>query len=1706
MEKKKERHLFRKVVKIFGWFLGVLILLLVALILFIRSPWGQDVVIQRAAKYVSKKTNSTVEIEKLFITFDGNIMLNGLYLEDNKGDTLVYSKSLEANVPLLPLLRGNGVAVDFLKWDGLKVRILRKDSISGYNFQHLIDAFASEEKTPETQEDAEAAPMKIVIGDVYFTDFDLLFKDDVLGIDADAKLGDLVAQMKKTDLEEMDFRASKIALSDSRISFIQSPSLLPSEDDEESLLPFLQVDELSLNTVSAYYESTEDQLTADVEVGDFLIQLQKADLVHNDIEVGEIRLKNSIIDVRSKTTNKAKEVQKEVEEQAFEWPEIQVIIAKIGLEENYISYFVDEQQVEKGFFNPEAITVENLNLHADDIYLKDKTAGLQLDTFSFVEGSGLNLKEFQLQLAATDQSLSLDALRFHLNNNIIQGKGKLDYLSVASLIDNPDKSKVVLNLPSFQIDTKDAFRFQPDLRNNEYFVNLSRKMLSGNLKISGDLSLLNIPNLNMRWGNGTRISANGNVQHVTNMERLKFDIPKFMAQTKRDDLLRFVSEEELGVELPEDVSLTGYAKGNLEDIYAKAELTTSQGIAVVEGHFKDAETIEFDADLEIKEYKLNELLQNERLGTLSLEVKTSGSGKSINDLNALLDANISSFQLGDYAIKDLAITSEIIDGKGDLLSKYKDENIDIDLDVGLVLDSIASQISAYLNVKGINLQALGLMDRDVRVGLKLDVDFEDSKDGFDAISTMGDGVVVYDNQTYMLGDLLATAHVRSDTTSIWLDNKILQFSVESNSDPAAFGSAMKRHISSYFSKQIRVPDSISHPVKLKMIGRIAQAPVLNQVFLVNVRDLDTIVFGAYFDEEARRLAAQIHAPHINYGGNTLDSLSFTMDTDREEFMFDLGFKNIKAGPLDVPRTRINGNQKDEKLNLVFNAEHKDSTLINIRSEISGTSDELRFHINPEDLILDRNSWQILPDNEIVWTPGRIIIKDFELSDNGEMVRLTNELPDVPGYHVGIAFDNFKLSEILNYLNPDEELAKGNLNGYFALEEPLGKKGVLASLMLENLNIMDVDLGKMTIDAESKSENRFDFEMAMKEGDVDLDLKGDYTAGETTGEPNIDLRINEVKMRALEGFSMGEIRNADGSFSGRFNISGNTKDLKYKGLLNFNDAEFNIAKLNASFGFPSESLRIDNQGVYLNQFTILDENKNELVLRGKIGTENFLNPTFDLKIDADDFQVLHASKDDNDFLYGTAAFDAHGTLTGDLNIPKLRMEINIDDNTDVTYILPSSTVALEERDGVVLFVNREDPDAVLTQTKEESVTFTGFDMNVFLKIGKEAKIAIIIDQETGDNFEIYGDGDLNFVMNPNGRVTLTGIYDIGGGHYEMNLYSLVNRRFELVQGSKVSWAGDPFDAKMDVKAVYRVETSASPLMAPVSSGADPSEKGKYRQVLPFDVYLNVDGELEKPKISFDIGMPEDEQGAVGGQIYGRVQQVNQQEDELNRQVFSLLVLNRFYPNPGSDGSGGGFASIARDNLNDAISDQLNVFSDKLLGKSGFELDFGLDSYTDYQGDSPQQRTQLDIAAQKKLFDDRLIVRVGSEVDLEGRPPSNEPTPLIGNVSLEYLLTENGRYRLKAFRKDSYENVIDGQTIVSGLALIFTQEFNQFDELWQAIIHGETDKEKAERRAAKAKEQERKKRKETKKSKLQEEEELEIKENKTEKEDDGQEDNE
>ncbi|MFO7721041.1 MAG: translocation/assembly module TamB domain-containing protein, partial [Gillisia sp.] len=485
---------------------------------------------------------------------------------------------------------------------------------------------------------------------------------------------------------------------------------------------------------------------------------------------------------------------------------------------------------------------------------------------------------------------------------------------------------------------------------------------------------------------------------------------------------------------------------------------------------------------------------------------------------------------------------------------------------------------------------------------------------------------------------------------------------------------------------------------------------------------------------------------------------------------------------------------------------------------------------------------------------------------------------------------------------------------------------------------------------------------------------------------------------------------------------------------------------------NEILKVDTKGFYFDDFKIGDTKNNSFVVNGEVLMETLLNPKFNLQFDASNFNVLNSTVEDNELYYGIASFDGTARLTGDLNLPRLEVNITVGSNTNVTYVIPEESLAIQERDGVVIFVNRENPDDILTKSSEEkSALIAGMDIRALISIGDGATFNMVLDEQTEDNFQVKGKGDLNFNVYPNGRTTLSGRYEMSGGHYEMSLYGLVKRRFDIAPGSTIIWAGDPLDANLDIRAIYRVETSASALMATQTAGADASVRGRFRQQLPFLVYLNVDGELMQPKISFNLDMPENDQGAIGGQVYGRVQQLNNQEQELNKQVFSLLVLNRFFPESMSDGSGGGTVTIARDNLNQALSDQLNLFSEKLLGDTGVELDFGVGSFTDYQGESPQERTQVEITAQKKLLDDRLIVRVGSDVDIQGSSQvPGEANPIVGNVSIEYLLTEDGIFRLKGFRRNQFENVIDGQLIISGIAFIFTREFNEYKELWKNFL--------------------------------------------------------
>ncbi|WP_417888020.1 translocation/assembly module TamB domain-containing protein [Zunongwangia sp.] len=1648
----------KKTLRIFLKIIAGIVVFLILLLLFIRSPWGQNIIVQRVVAYLEKETNTEIKIDKLFIAFDGAVTLEKLYVEETSGDTLLYANSLDAQIAIWPLIKGNAFGVNEVNLEGVKANIHREDSIKGYNFQFLIDAFATADTTQ--QQPTNSKPMEISVGDVYLKNIFLNFDDAVLGAQANLILGDLAVEMNSIDMADMQYDASKIALKNTVVSYKQLKPLPESEEDTTSVLPMFKIGDVDLEKIAVKYVSKPDGLELQTNIPKFSASKSELDLRTSVINAESLALTNSNTLLKmTKTNQKPAKTSPETSNSGFEWPIWIIKIDEIDFAKNNIAYINNNALITPGKFNADAIKLLNLELKTGELALKDKKLSAIIDNIAFEEASGLQLKSFETTIQFDEKQTNIENLAVRLNNNSLEGNLEAKYTSIDELINQPENIIIKATIPNFKANLSTAFYFQPQLKSNPYVAALSKKLLHGTIKANGKLSNIDIPNARVNWGNSTRIALKGRLKNATDVDNLYLSIPKFNIKSTKNDLDPLLTSLELGLNLPDNVQVTGNLEGTLADISADAKLESSFGGIQVKGNFQNTETIAFEASAETDSLAIGSLLQNPALGKISLKLNAKGSGSSVNTLDAQLKTVVNHFKYNDYTFKELSLQGQVTDGSGFISSDYKDDNLNATLNGDIQLDSISPSFGVDLDVKGADLEALGIYTREIKTGFDLTANFKGNSENYDAEGVITEGVAVYENKAYLMGDLSFSVHVTPDTTAIRLDNQMVKLTLESNASPVEFSESLNRHFQSYFS-ETDPSDTIPNPVNLKVKGYITQAPIMSEVFLVNLNELDTLDINIDFREKEHKLDASIKLPYAKYYSASIGGLRLSMNSDTENLDFTAGFQALSAGPLNIKQTQFSGTIDNNLMNLRFNSVYQQDTIVNIAStvKIDEDKDIVTYHVEPENLVVNSKPWQTSEDNLFTYKGDSLIFENFNFQRNGEKVNLHNKENEYNLENISFEFSNFDLSNFLTYLNPETKIASGNLNGNFALVNPFGKLGFLANLTIDSLKALEVDLGKLNLKGIAKGAESYRFDVALKEGPIDLDLEGNYKVADTSATIDVDLDLNEVQMKAISGLSLGTLKEGSGSFSGNFKMNGTTTNPEYKGKLQFSDAQFTVSQLNAPFILKNEVLEIDNSGFYFNNFNIGDTKGNTLAIDGSVGTESFINPTFDLSVKANNFKVLNSTEKDNDLFYGNASFDADARLTGDLNLPKLEVEIEVGKDTEITYVIPETELQMENRDGVVIFVNKENPDAILTGTEEKSYVFSGYDIDARLKVTNDAVINVVLNEKTNDNLQIKGNGDLRFNILPNGRTTLTGLYTLTDGHYELSLYSLVNRRFDIQKGSTVSWSGDPMNADLDATAIYNIETSAYGLMASDVTGANSNDQNQYRKKLPFKVYLYVNGELTKPELSFGLDMPESSRGSVNGNVYSKVQQINNQQNQLNKQVFSLLVLNRFYPDSGTSGANGGSMAIARDNLSQALSDQLNMFSDKLLGDTGVQLNFGVDSYTDYQNQGSQQRTDLNVSAQKKLFDDRLIVSVGSQVNIEGSPAQQETNPLIGNVSLEYLLTEDGKFRLRGFRRNQFENVIDGQLIVTGASLIYTEEFNRFQQLWKSLLRKEDEKEK------------------------------------------------
>ncbi len=498
----------KKILKIIGRIFLSIILLFVVIVLVVRSPWGQDIIVSKLTDYISNKTNTKVSVGKLFITFSGDIQLEELYLEDKAGDTLIYSKSLQLDLPIYPLLFKNEISVDDVDSEGLVANIIRGMDPEQFNFTFLLDAFSTPADTTIATE-----PMNIDLGDFLLKDWKVNYADDYLGTNLNLKIGKLDTSLELFNLDEMKYTISDFNLDDTQITYIQNHEFPVPEDTTSVPLPIIKIEDFELASLKVKYESKIDGTLTDLKLGQIQLTDVLADVGSNQYETDNLVFKNSDIQLNLQQSNT--KAPSTGEPDTFIWPEYFLAANTIELENNSILYTQNAIENRTNELDSNAVQINKLKLDAEDFVYQPKKFKIKVDDFSFQQPNGIRLDQLAFTANLTDTNAKLSGLQLQFNQSSANANISLAFNSFDDVLQNPEKSTISANLENLTLEIEDVQQLLPELSANAYLDSLAAKPITGSLKANGNLQKVDDFNAKFQWGSETNILASGSLSNLT---------------------------------------------------------------------------------------------------------------------------------------------------------------------------------------------------------------------------------------------------------------------------------------------------------------------------------------------------------------------------------------------------------------------------------------------------------------------------------------------------------------------------------------------------------------------------------------------------------------------------------------------------------------------------------------------------------------------------------------------------------------------------------------------------------------------------------------------------------------------------------------------------------------------------------------------------------------------------------------------------------------------------------------------------------------------------------------------------------------------------------------------------------------------------------------------------------------------------------------
>ncbi|MBF9239245.1 translocation/assembly module TamB domain-containing protein [Hymenobacter sp. BT683] len=1711
--------------------LAFVLLIIVVAVAVLQFPAGQDFVARRAENYLRDKLKTEVRIAKFRTDFRHAINLDGVYLADQQRDTLLSVGHLGVDLDIWALMRSE-INVSNIELNDGRVRLTRTEPDSVNNYDFILAAFTD----PNAPVDTTASALKYDIGKARLTNIYFTQSDEVTGSDIRARIGEFTANMDEVDVDNSIYKVDNAALRRASISIVQTKTA-PEVDNPAPTEPLtLQfgLNRATLDSVQFVYKNDPAAQFISTNIGLADITAKDIDLQRQRVNLGKLTLKNTTfayaqneqVPVEQRVVNPAEAVRKLDEAtdqakaatgQATSSPGWRVALDQSdisGLAVNFDNFNQPKQRTRIPALDYNHLHFTDLVLNTRDLSYSENRTTAKVDNLAGREQSGFRIDKWRANVVYDSVQIRLDSLDLVTPHTRIRRTLAIGYESLAALGEtkNLPNLKIEGDLRNVRLGFRDILYLAPDLAGTAPFNTGPNQSVLLNGQIAGRVGDFTVRNLEFVGLRNTVLRARrGRIQGLPEVDsRLYADLDIQQFSTTEADIRSLAPKGSIpaNISIPSSLSVSGTFRGRptVLQFDTNLQLRSSYGNLAFNGNLgaKQANGRQpVVGSFAVGGFDFGKLLKDPTIGrvTATGRINASGDVQDPATLVGQVKANVQSAVYNGYTYRGVAATVDL-DRNRYVINAQSKNDPNLDLDLRAVVNLRDANNPTYevtsLNLRGANLTALGFYTGgDLRVQGKLNANITGSS--LNTLNGTFSGtniVVVKDNQPFAFDTVRAKITQTASRATVDFNSSIVAAKLDGNVLLGNLAPELQQHIDRYFDLPgVRyVASSADRRFTYELQLKDAK---LATKLVPGLKEISPFTLAGDYSRQAAKLTANASIPVIRYENYRIDSLRLNVDSDASKL--DYGLRMAQAAQdttLRLRRPSIIGNVADNKI--FTRAAILGDSANRERLALAGTLQELtprdrndqvvyQFVAAPEQVI-NYQAWTAGANNYVRYYPsGAVAANGLNLTNGRSSLALQSQNPAVPTSPLGVTFNNFELAELARIVQQQDSLVAGTLNGTARIDN-LGtpRQAFTANATVSNLVFQKALIGDIALNATNPAPNRYDVDARLTGGAAgsvggsgnDVRVNGTYLTSSAT-PLNFTVNATRLNLKIVEPFSVGQVRSASGYLSGQLTVTGATAAPQVRGALTTSaDAGFIVPQLGSPFRMPNQSLTFDDRGIAFNDFTVLDSASNKAVANGYLLTTNFIDYAFDMRATTKDFMAVRSTRENNELFYGRLVLDSETRLTGPLELIKIDTRVTVVEGSNLTVESPSATPTTVEREGIVEFIDVSAPiDTMLARNlavDTVKVAATGYDITAVVTVTPRTPFTIVIDPASGDNLRVRADGTLNTNIAPDGTITLSGRLEVARGQYHMSLYNLASRDFILQRGSTITWDGDPYNANLNLTAIYKVKAAPAELLA--SQGEDDGTTNTAaRNRLPFNVLLNVTEQLSKPSIGFDITLPENQRGALGGQVEAKLGQLRQpnQTSELSKQVFSLLILGRFVAQkPFETSSGEGLvASQLRGSASAVLTDQLSSLTDKYL--SGLGLDLGVTNQADYSSGEARSRTDLNVAMRRQLFNNRLTVRVGTDIALSGTSSAgaqatkgqNTASNLTGDVSIEYTLLADGRLRLRVFRQNGYED-IDGQIIRTGAGLVFQRDYRDLQELFSKVPASVKEERKANRKVEKA----------------------------------------